>query len=108
MEDLKQISNRGTSPHHNTFLIAAIIVAVLLVAAIFVAFIGKEAKAPSQKTVEPQLMVPEKTEPIILPSVAPPPVVPDAVVNPVQELKKTNPFEAETNPIEGAYKNPFE
>lgn len=91
--------------HYNTFFIAAIIVAVLLVGAIFIAFLrGGEKIKPIDLHQEETSAPKPVSQPILIPA---PPAVPDAIINPVKELPKTNPFEAKINPYKG-YKNPFE
>lgn len=100
-------------PHHNTFLIAAIIVAVLLVGAIVIAFLrgneGKPIEPPKPLPITPLSQNPSQfleSSPKPTP-VSTPPAVPDVIVNPVKKMPKTNPFETKTNPYKG-YKNPFE
>lgn len=111
-------------PHHNTFLIAAIVIVILLLGGIFIyLYMLRQAEAPDLTPLsEPAPTAPEtspnppaggpptaepetKAEEIPVPTA---PEVPKAITNPVQDLPSANPLDTQTNPFEGAYRNPFE
>ena len=96
-------------PQYKTLLIAVIIgVALLLgIAALYLATMFPRDPEP------PTIPMPPTQEPLPEESLSGFPesedLVPEeAVTNPVQTLPSDNPFEAQTNPFEDAYTNPFE
>lgn len=102
--------NPELHPQHQTLLITLAVIVVLLIGAILVYILTASSPVPpprlpleSSSEISPETF--EFSEfPDTSVDVTPPPVI----TNPVENLPKTNPFEAETNPFEGAYKNPFE
>jgi len=75
-------------PDSNKTMEIIFAVVVILVVIIGGYYLYKTYSAPQEENIQEQIA--EQTD-----------------INPIENLPETNPFEAETNPFSGGYKNPF-
>ena len=76
---------------HTIKIIVEVIVAIIIIAAgyyLFTAYNATQNENKEEKTVQDK-------------------IAEQADINPIENLPEANPFEANTNPFKGGYKNPF-